>query len=544
MTILDALDDVHLLGAGFRDASSWSRWRVALAALFGLKMSAEEAAVFTEHTGRTVPPTTPAREAWFIVGRRGGKSRIAAAIGVFFATLRDYRALLAPGERGTLAIIAADRQQARAVFRYVCGLLDGSPMLARLIERRTADSIDLSNPVTLEVHTASFRAVRGYTVIGAVLDEVCFWRSEDSANPDTEIVNALRPAMATIPGALLVAISSPYARRGVVWDAYRRHHGPGHDGDDILVWKASTRTMNPTVPQRVIDDALAEDEAAASAEYGAEFRTDLEAFVPREVVDACTVPGRYSLPPQTGVRYFGFTDPSGGSVDSFTLAIAHCVADGAADDVVIDIVGERRAPCNPVDVVAEFAALLTAYGITRVGGDRYAGGWPSDAFRRHGIVYEPADRPKSDLYRDLLPRLTSRRVALLDHSRLIAQLCALERRTGRSGRDTIDHPPGGHDDLANAVAGAVVLAGAAARNSFLFFDTPTPAPGGYCDQIKEAMPAYFDRGIAANPTQRCGTCANRTKDGWCRPRLFTVTPALPACEFYEPSPASRVGPET
>jgi hypothetical protein len=29
----------------------------------------------------------------------------------------------------------------------------------------------------------------------------------------------------------------------------------------------------------------------------------------------------------------------------------------------------------------------------------------------------------------------------------------LERRTARGGRDSIDHPPGAHDDLANAVAG-------------------------------------------------------------------------------------------
>ena len=58
------------------------------------------------------------------------------------------------------------------------------------------------------------------------------------------------------------------------------------------------------------------------------------------------------------------------------------------------------------------------------------------------------------------------------------------------------------------------------------------------------MPEYFDRGIAANPAMQCGNCVNRTPDGWCRPRQFTVAPALPACEFYEPVPASRFGPET
>src|SRR5262245_19505945 len=168
VSILDALADPHLLGAGFqREPGTWATWRVALAAMFGLQMTAEEAAIYIEHTGRASAPTMPAREAWFIVGRRGGKSRIAAAVAVYLATFRDYSALLAPGERGTWPIIAADRQQARTVFRYVSGLLDASPMLARLIGRQTTDAIDLTNRVTLEVHTASFRSVRGYSIIGA-----------------------------------------------------------------------------------------------------------------------------------------------------------------------------------------------------------------------------------------------------------------------------------------------------------------------------------------------------------------------------------------
>ena len=52
----------------------------------------------------------------------------------------------------------------------------------------------------------------------------------------------------------------------------------------------------------------------------------------------------------------------------------------------------------------------------------------------------------------------SRRCELLDHQRLLTQLCGLERRTGRgTGRDNIDHVPGGHDDIANAAAGALTL---------------------------------------------------------------------------------------
>lgn len=349
-------------------------------------------------------------------------------------------------------VIAADRRQARVVFRYIVGLIEGTPLLAPLVERRTAEAVHLTTRVTIEVHTASFRAVRGYTIIAAVCDEVAFWRSEDSANPDVEILNGLRPGMATVPGALLLCISSPYARRGALWEAYRTHYGA--DSDPVLVWQAGTRDMNPTVDQQIIADALAQDEAAGRAEYLAEFRRDIESFVSRDAVEACVVEGRRELAPIPHVPYIAFVDPSGGSQDAMTLAIAH----RQRDRIILDLIRERGAPFSPAEVVREFAEALEGYRIATVTGDRYGGEWPREAFRRHGIVYQPADQSKSDLYGALLALLNSRAVELLDQPRLIAQLAGLERRTARGGRDSIDHGPGGHDDIANAAAGALVLA--------------------------------------------------------------------------------------
>ena len=91
-------------------------------------------------------------------------------------------------------------------------------------------------------------------------------------------------------------------------------------------------------------------------------------------------------------------------------------------------------------------------------GDKYAGLWPAEQFAKRGIRYEASDRTASELYLELLAILNSGRVQLLDHKRCIAQLIGLERRTTRLGRDTVSHAPGGHDDIANAVAGAVVRA--------------------------------------------------------------------------------------
>src|SRR5262249_51617593 len=146
------------------------------------------------------------------------------------------------------------------------------------------------------------------TAIGVVASEIAFWMSEESANPDAEILTAIRPALATTGGPLIM-ISSPYARRGELYSTWKQHYGP--KGDElILVAQGSSRRFNPTLPESVVKRALERDEAAARAEYLAEFRSDLEAFVSREAVEACVTAGVYERAPISGVHYVGFLDPS------------------------------------------------------------------------------------------------------------------------------------------------------------------------------------------------------------------------------------------
>ena len=236
MNILAALDDPALFGPHFR-GGSWTAWRAFLTALFALPMDAAELAIYREHTGRQNAPVVPFKEAALVCGRRAGKSRVLALLAVFLATFRDYKPNLAPGEVATIGVIAADRRQARTIMRYVTGLLHAVPMLKALVDTETNDSIALSNRVTIEVATASFRVTRGYTFAAVLGDEIAFWRSDDSANPDTEIVAALRPGLATVPGAMLLLASSPYRKRGVLHATYARHHG--RDDARVLVWQAS-----------------------------------------------------------------------------------------------------------------------------------------------------------------------------------------------------------------------------------------------------------------------------------------------------------------
>ena len=211
--------------------------------------------------------------------------------------------------------------------------------------------------------------------------------------------------------------------------------------------------MNPNISTGFIQEAYERDSLGAAAEYGAQFRRDVESFVSLEAVEAVTIPGRLELPPTSHFNYAAFVDPSGGSQDSMTLAIAH------REDrtTVLDAIREIRPPFSPEDATEELVSLLKRYGISRVTGDRFGGEWTREKFRQKGVEYRFSKKSKNDLYRDVLPLINSKQVELLDHPRLITQLVTLERRTSRSGRDSIDHPPGAHDDLVNAAAGALVL---------------------------------------------------------------------------------------
>ncbi len=183
-----------------------------LKSVFALPLDTEELAIYRRCTGRHDPITTPLKEFAVIVGRRAGKSFISALTAVYVAVFQDFTHYLTSGEVGTVVILARDREQARVVFGYVKGILNAVPLRA-LIQAERAGEIELTNGIVIAIKTSDFRTVRGVTVVCAIGDECAFWDSE-GVSPDKEVVTALRPAMATIPDAKLILISSGYARAG------------------------------------------------------------------------------------------------------------------------------------------------------------------------------------------------------------------------------------------------------------------------------------------------------------------------------------------
>ena len=222
-----------------------------------------------------------------------------------------------------------DKSQAGVVEKYTRAYFADIPLLRSLVKRETADGLELTTGAELDVLASNFRGVRGRSVACVVMDEVAFWRSETTGNPDVETYQALVPSLATIPGSMIVGISTPYRRAGLLWQKHRDYFGVDDDG--VLVVHGSSRTFNPILPQAIIDDALRRDPAAARAEWEAQWRDDIAAFLSRELIESAVDRDVLVRPPQAGVDYHAFADPSGGLGDSFTAAIAHRDADGKWD---------------------------------------------------------------------------------------------------------------------------------------------------------------------------------------------------------------------
>jgi len=483
MRIVEALADRHLFGAlsVFGNLATWQAWLVLLRAAYGLPLGAEDRVRFQRHTGRTDyrPPPGGWPEVVCVVGRQSGKTRIAATVAAFEA------ATAAQESDGTelygLLIAQDQRASVRTVFRYARAPFDRVPMLAQVLTNTTADTLTLSNGCTVAAYPARPAAVRGLRARVVVLDELAFYRSSDNLPIDAEMLRAVRPCLATTGGKLFV-LSSPYAQSGALYDLHRRHFG--RNDSAVLVWQASAPEMNPTLSRDYLQRMEQDDPEAYRSEVLGEFRAGVSTFLDPETIAAGVETGVRERQPTPGISYVAFDDPASGSgADAWTKAIAH--RDG--DHVVLDVLRAWGPPFNPSGVIAESASLSKAYGLHTTSGDRYAPGFVLEGFRSQGVTYTPSPMDRSSLYLEILPLLNSGRVRLVDQPDLLRELRGLERRRGTAGRDRVDHAPGQHDDRANAVAGALVLA--AGRDAKAAAAVARWALGVGADETRPTWPA-------------------------------------------------------
>ena len=456
ISLTDAMRDPALFGPVFASPSFWP-WFVIAKLIDGLPLDQRETDLFRQCTGRTQIPNRRVRRLLALVGRRGGKDRFFSAVAIWRAALaQDWSKIMSIGEQAVVLLLGRDRRQAAILRRYCEGLLR-EPLLAQEVTRSTGEAIEFRNGASLEIATNDASLVRGRSAIAVLGSETCYWKTDETASSsDEEVVSAAEPSMAMIPdGGLLLLGSSVYRKRGYMFRKYKELHG--NNAADDICWLAPSATMNPLLPVNVVEKALADDPARARAEYFSEWREDVVDFIPLDVIEDATDWRIRERPPQPSLKHVAFTDAAGGTgQDSFSLCIAH--RDG--DALFVDVIRERKPRFVPAAVVAEYVELLRSYGIREVSGDKFAGGFHADEWKRNGILYKPSERTTSENFLAALPLLLSGRARLLDNETLRRQLAGLERRVSVMGRESVTHgtEASAHDDVAAAACGALVLA--------------------------------------------------------------------------------------
>jgi hypothetical protein len=459
-------------------------WLEVVKAAFGLPT---DTAAFRKVAGERTPPSKRIRELWVKAGRRGGKSRMSAALAVYFACFVEHS--LAPGETGYVLVLASSRDQAGTVLNYTRAFLEASPVLAQEIDTITASEIRLRSGIVISVHANSFRTVRGRTLLACIFDEVAWWRDEESATPDVEVYRAVMPALMTTSG-MLVAISTPYRRNGLLFRKWRDHFGK--DDDSVLVVEGASTLFNPSLSTSDIERALVDDPEGNRAEWEAEWRTDIAALFDDNTIDAAIGDRPLELPPRKDFRYVAFVDASAGRHDAFTISISHREGESHVVDLVRGVGGGGQT-FDPDTVAIEFAALTRDYKCIEIVGDNFAGEWVAGSFKKAGIRYRRSDKPKSRLYLECLPLFARGQVNLPDHGKLLRELRLLERTTAPSGKDRVDHPKrGGSDDYANAACGALQLLAAPRAEAVIGW-------GSYSDPVLWTSKKGFVRKEEANP---------------------------------------------
>ena len=458
LNLLEALSSRSGLGAYFTDKATWGAWIVFIKALIGIgTLTAREKRILKDCTGLDTLPTKKIRESFIIAGRRSGKSTICSLLAVFFGVWGNWKRYISLGEQPKIFVIAVNLNQSKIILGYVKSILNLTPFLRSMVKRELSDSVELVNGTEIIVKPASWRSSRGFTCGLLLLEELAFFRFEsESALRDREIYTAIKPGMINIRNSLIIGISTPFARQGLLFQKYKKHYGKD---SKVLIWKAPTWTMNPTLSERELRESELESLGTAefNAEYGAMFREDIEGYLPLQIFDRAIIKNQSEIPADPNIFYHAFCDSSEGlhsSGDSMTYAIAH--RQGRKN--ILDVLLEFQPPFEPSSVIDDIAEVSRQYRIRKIFLDRHAVAWIGNDFKAYGIEVEISDKTKSQIYELFGVSMNKNSVELLDISRLKDQIINLQKYLKPGGLVKIDHLSGQHDDCINAVAGAIVQA--------------------------------------------------------------------------------------
>lgn len=440
-------------------------------ALYGLPTRWESETPYTKFTGRSQWPKKPFKDVTIVCGRRSGKTgRFGVNIAMFEALLGGHEKHLRKTERGHIVLMAQSLKAVNEAMLLARAKIAEVPQLREQVDGEpTASEIRFKNRMVLSIWPCTFTSIRGLSIPVAILDEVGVWDVE-GANPDREVLAAIRPAMATFKRPLLVKLSTPWAKAGVLWDDFDKAWG--QDDASTLVWRAPTWYMNPAIPMDYFVQEFNRDPVTSPREYGAEFVDAEGAFLPWAAIQAAVDTGIAERSPVTVRQYVSAVDVAFKN-DATVLCIAH----REGETVVVDLwrawIPEPHRALKLGQVVKDVSELLRAYHCPVIYGDQYAAEPVREAFQQRGFGFievaftgkrwkrhTPDARrevggSKPDIYNAMKTLLLQGRLRLLDCPAGVGELRWLETWHSKTGAEQIGCPTGKRDDHVSALALAV-----------------------------------------------------------------------------------------
>jgi hypothetical protein len=447
-TITEACADPTLLNLALSDAQA-----ACLKAVYALPMDDAELALFQEATGRPQPPTEPFKTINVLAGRRSGKSsHICAPLAVYEACIASHA--IPETERGLVTVLGPSTRQARTTFRMIQRMIERSPKLRGLIESvRTGDEneIQLSNSIDIRVLAANQRTIRGDLIVAAICEESNFFRDSDSGQYNlSEILDAIRPALLTLPDSKLICVSSPWVALGPMWESFQKRA----ERPEELCWKLPSWTMNPSINSARLWFEKTRDPQKFAREYGAEFLEAAGALIPSELIDKAVQRGTRGFPSSNSLHCVAGLDPSSKGTDCFGFALAHKTTD---DKIILDLARQWKPPGNGQfldygGIVPEIVEQMNARGATKIFSDQICAAALASMFQKYGMTFEQVSTfgtKAAELYRTVRQLFVAGKVVLPDDPEVIGQFKKLEEILAEGGKSVVQ-ASSGKDDLAVA----------------------------------------------------------------------------------------------
>lgn len=428
---------------------------VLLKATYGLPLNTVELSIFTACTGRAEYLGIEFPEIVVVAGARSGKdSRIAAPVCLYGAAFGNHERYLERGERAVIPAVAQDRRGANILRGYIQAQFQQHRWLRELIDGEpTVDEIRLKSGVSIICFPSTMRSMRGWSIPVGVMDELGYFRLEGSPDSDVEIQTSIRRGGINFPRTKLLKISTPYLKSGVLADDFRNYYSS--DSRDVLVWKASSILMNPTLSRERLQREQRLDPTRFAREYEAEFSDDLSAFMPSAWIESAIAPGVFRRNPQSGERVVSAVDQSGLRADAFCHAIAATYGTGYMLCYLKKYNPTGKALADLDGIVREIIEVTKAYQCNQVIGDAASEAWVQTAFEKHGMGFSKSERNTSQCFLACEPLFAQGKIDLLDDPGLVRELKLLERHNRPGGGAIVTHPRGAHDDAAAAVCRAI-----------------------------------------------------------------------------------------